>query len=149
MALFFTPIFSSHFDFILRTYCMSRWRTRAAPGVAKGARKQAKVCDLGSEKTHLAENQTWFGATGFLYLNKSYHLGSLSSGPWWGGGGVMCTPESHTRTSLCALSSGMSLLSSHHLKRSVSPKSDVPIDQRDRERQTSSQVGQELLIGLR
>lgn len=96
VALFFTPIFSSHFDFILWTYCMSRWRTRAAPGVAKGARKQAKVCDLGSEKTHLAENQTWFGATGFLYLNKSYHLGSLSSGPWWGGRGGSSVPRNHT-----------------------------------------------------
>lgn len=81
---------------------MSRWRTRAAPGVAKGARKQAKVCDLGSEKTHLAENQTWFGATGFLYLNKSYHLGSLSSGPWWGGVGVHVYPGiTHQNFSLC------------------------------------------------
>lgn len=51
VALFFIPIFSIHFDFILWTYCMSRWRTRAAPW--EGGENEAKDSELRSEKTQL------------------------------------------------------------------------------------------------
>ena len=65
VALFFIPIFSIHFDFILWTYCMSRWRTRAAPGVGKGVRMRQRAVSCDQRKPNLAENQSWFQVSGF------------------------------------------------------------------------------------
>lgn len=64
VALFFIPIFSIHFDFILWTYCMSRWRTRAAPGVGKGVRMRQRAVSRDQRKPNLAENQSWFQVSG-------------------------------------------------------------------------------------
>lgn len=44
VALFFRPVFSIHFDFILWTYCMSRWLRGAAPVVGREAQAGAKGC---------------------------------------------------------------------------------------------------------
>ena len=64
VALFFIPIFSIHFDFILWTYCMSRWRTRAAPGGGKGVRMRQRALSCDQRKPNLAENQSWFRVSG-------------------------------------------------------------------------------------
>lgn len=51
VALFFIPVFSIHFDFILWTYCMSRSRMRAAPVVGRRrVRDEARVSYVLSEE---------------------------------------------------------------------------------------------------
>lgn len=94
VALFFIPVFSIHFDFILWTYCMSRSRTRAAPVVERATRSKAKKLLLTSrENLILAESTCCSGVTGFLYLNQECYLGIAKQ---WISGPMNipdCTPD--------------------------------------------------------
>lgn len=67
VALFFIPVFSSHLDFILWTYCMSRLFIRAAPVVGKEIRMK-RMSVVVRENPIFVENLKL--SLGFLYSKK-------------------------------------------------------------------------------